>query len=138
VRWPPFTLLLLQAALNACELPLLSSYPFFVLPHIFRAQPHPRVNHSVFLGQSTHFSWYDVQAPAATQLCTCESLFNPYEYETETLYNPHEYKTSGVKLTTTNGAGSNAAHVAAAAFPGLQARANTHNQFHLHIPQTQM
>jgi hypothetical protein len=32
---------------------------------------------------------------------------------------------SGVKLTTTNGAGSNAAHVAAAAFPGLQPRYNT-------------
>jgi hypothetical protein len=37
-----------------------------------------------------------------------------------------------VKLTTTNGAGSNAAHVAAAAYPGLQARANTQNQFHLY------
>ena len=32
---------------------------------------------------------------------------------------------SGVKLTTTNGAGSNAAHVAAAAFPGLQPRYST-------------
>lgn len=95
--------------------------------------------HTSFVHNHTYMSitqCFQVKALiSAGTACKRTRLLN---FACETQSNPYEYQTSGVKLTTTNGAGSNAAHVAAAAFPGLQAHANTHNQFHLYVPQIQV